>query len=142
MHYVPDDYLNVLPSMPFPGPVVKKCGLGNATEGDPADEADGPAEEPAAGAVRRLAVADIEKMTAEDVHLATDEDLARMGDEQVDAWMGRYVELLRKQSQTSSHTSPPASDAQPTPAGQANPTAEAASVGSLGLDVLPQATAT
>ncbi|KAK8133422.1 hypothetical protein PG984_005434 [Apiospora sp. TS-2023a] len=81
-------------------------------------------------------------MTIQDIHLNTDEDLAQMNDEQLDAWMGRYMELLRKQSQTSSHTSPPVSDAQPTPAGQANPTAEAASVGSLGFDVLPRPTAT
>ncbi|KAK7921517.1 hypothetical protein PG985_009539 [Apiospora marii] len=144
LYYVPPEYLMVLPSMQFPA-YLKRRGFRNATTEEQNEAAigdDGPVEAITRRDIKSLAVADIEKMTIEDIHLTTDEDIAHMDDEQLDAWMGRYMELLRKQSQTSSHTSPPVSDAQPTPAGQANPTAEAASVGSLGLDVLPQATAT
>ncbi|KAK8038483.1 hypothetical protein PG993_006894 [Apiospora rasikravindrae] len=88
----------------------------------------------------KIDMINIKKMTIEDVHRTEDEDLEHMDDAQVDAWMDRYIELLRKQSETSSNTSPPVSDAQPTPAGQADPTPAAASVGSLGFGELPQPT--
>ncbi|KAK7977144.1 hypothetical protein PG988_004634 [Apiospora saccharicola] len=140
--YVPPEYLDVLPSMPFPA-YLRRRGFSNATEEDnKAEDNHGPVEATSTRDFKSLILTDIDKMTIEDIHLTTDEDLEHMNDAQLDAWMGRYMELLRKQSQTSSHTSPPVSDAQPTPPGQANPTAEAASVGSLGFDVLPRPTAT
>jgi hypothetical protein len=136
LFHIPDEYVGVLPSLDFTLPIKRDLHIDNGTEDDAGDNTS------VASGQKHFSIDNIKDMTIQDIHLTTDEDLAHMNDAQLDAWMERYMELLRKQSQTSSHTSPPVSDAQPTPAGQANPTAEAASVGSLGFDVLPQPTAT
>lgn len=131
-YYIADEYVGVLPSLDFALP-LKRRGVsgGNATE-----EADLMVE--ARGAVELV---DVRNMTIEDIHATSDEDLAQMGDAELDAWMARYMELLRKQGETSSNTEPPVSEARPTPVGQANPTAQPPSAGSLGFDVLPKPTA-
>ncbi|KAK8095064.1 chitinase 18-9 [Apiospora hydei] len=130
--HIPDDYVGVLPSLNFPLPI--KRNWINDTEEEPGNYTLPESRR------ENIDMVDIKKMTVEDIHLTEDEDLERMDDAQVDAWMTRYLELLRRQTETSSNTSPPVSDAQPTPAGQADPTPEAASVESLGFEELPQST--
>ncbi|KAK7947723.1 uncharacterized protein PG986_008609 [Apiospora aurea] len=131
--HIPDDYVGVLPSLDFPLPI--KRNWINDTDDETGNNT-------VTGSRKVVDMVDIKKMTIQDIHLTEDEDLERMDDAQLDAWMNRYLELLRRQSETSSNTSPPVSDAQPTPAGQADPAPEAASVGSLGFEELPQPTGT
>ncbi|KAK8087494.1 hypothetical protein PG994_002468 [Apiospora phragmitis] len=105
LYYIPDECLNVLPSLPFTGPVpLLKRGLSNATKDEVVEDYGLPEATAVKGGP---AMVDIKKMTIENIHLTSDEDLEQMDDAQVDAWMERYMELLRKKSETCSNTSPP-----------------------------------
>ncbi|KAK6845712.1 hypothetical protein PG995_015822 [Apiospora arundinis] len=137
LYHIPDEYVGVLPSLDFTLPLKKRQMSSNSTEDHIMMGIDDISSDEANG----LELVDIEEMTIEDIHNTSDEDLQQMDDEHLDAWMARYMDLLRKQAETSSNTSPPVSDAKPTPAGQANPTAQPAAVGSLGFDDLPKPTA-
>ncbi|KAK8026239.1 hypothetical protein PG990_004062 [Apiospora arundinis] len=137
LYHIPDEYVGVLPSLDFTLPLKKRQMSSNATE----DHIMMGTDDISSDEVNGLELVDIEEMTIEDIHNTSDEDLQQMDDEHLDAWMARYMDLLRKQAETSSNTSPPVSDAKPTPAGQANPTAQPPAVGSLGFDDLPKPTA-